>query len=499
MTDPQPRSPLVHDHGWRFAQPGPALTFDDVLLVPAYSEVLPHAVSLATRVTRRLKLPAPILSAAMDTVTEAATAIALAREGGLGVLHKNMAIADQAAEVRQVKRAVSTMIEDPVTVRPGDRLGEALATMRRSDISGLPVVDGGRLVGILTARDVRFETDADKTVADLMTADVRTAPVGCSEDAALQLMHAWRVEKLPVVDAEQRLVGLVTLKDIEKNARHPNSARDARGHLLCAAAIGTTGDSDARAEALVAAGVDVLVVDTAHGHSRNVLEAVRRLKSLYPHVDIIAGNIATAAAVRALAEAGVDAVKVGIGPGSICTTRVVAGVGMPQLSALLDCSAEARLHGIPVVADGGIRFSGDLVKALAAGADTVMVGSLLAGTEEAPGEVVLYGGRSYKTYRGMGSLGAMARGSKDRYFQEKTTDARKLVPEGVEGRVPYKGPVSATVHQLLGGLRAGMGYCGAADLAALQQAKFVRITAAGLTESHVHDVTIVQEAPNYSR
>ncbi len=487
------------DHAHRFVAMAPALTFDDVLMVPAYSEVLPHTVSTATQLTKRIRLNVPIASAAMDTVTEAATAIALAREGGIGVIHQNMSVEEQAAHVRKVKRTVSTMIENPVTVAPTGTLAEALEEMRRNDISGLPVVAGGKLVGMLTARDVRFETDYSKHVSDLMTANVTTAPLGCSPEEARRLMHTHRIEKLPVVDANGELVGLITIKDIENNERHPNAAKDARGHLLCAAAVGTGRDGEVRAAALVAAGVDAIVVDTAHGHSQNVLASVRRIKDAFPQVDVIAGNIATAAAVRALHEAGADAVKVGIGPGSICTTRVVAGVGMPQFSALLDCTAEARKLGMPVIADGGVRFSGDLVKALAAGANCVMIGSLLAGTEEAPGDVVLFQGRSYKTYRGMGSLGAMQRGSKDRYFQENTTDNRKLVPEGVEGRVPYKGPLAATIHQLVGGLRSGMGYTGSQDLAALQQAKFVRITAAGLTESHVHDVTIVQEAPNYSR
>lgn len=486
-------------HAHRFHQTEPALTFDDVLMVPAFSTVLPHMVSLQAKLTRNIVLNAPLLSAAMDTVTESAMAIAIAREGGIGVVHKNLSIDEQAAHVRHVKRTVSTMIEDPVTVSPTDALADALLTMRRNDISGLPVVENGKLVGILTARDVRFESDETKLVRDLMTADVHTAPVGCTPEQARHLMHEHRVEKLPVVDAHGVLAGLITIKDIEKNERHPNAAKDSRGHLLCAAAIGIGSDGEARAAALTAAGVDVLVIDTAHGHSRNVIAAVEKIRKRFMNVEIVAGNIATAAAVRALAEVGVDAVKVGIGPGSICTTRVVAGVGMPQLSALLECSEEARRHGIPVIADGGIRFSGDIVKAIAAGANTVMVGSLLAGTEEAPGDTVLFGGRSYKTYRGMGSLGAMQRGSKDRYFQEKTSDPGKLVPEGVEGRVPYKGPLSQTVHQLMGGLRAGMGYCGAGDLGELQQAKFVRITAAGLTESHVHDVTIVQESPNYSR
>ncbi|MSP92679.1 MAG: IMP dehydrogenase [Myxococcales bacterium] len=487
------------DFAHRFATAEPALAFDDVLLVPAWSDVLPHEADLTARFSRRLTLPVPIVSAAMDTVTEGALGIALAREGGLGVLHKNLTMADQAGEVRRVKRAVSRMVENPVTVGPGDALQEALATMRRHDISGLPVVADGRLVGILTARDVRFETDLAKKVADLMTREVVTAPMDCAPDRARALMHEHRVEKLPVVDALGGLVGLITIKDIEKDARHPRAAKDQRGHLLSAAAIGPGPLGEARAEALVAAGVDALVVDTAHGHSRNVLETVRTLKARWPHLDIVAGNIATAAAVDALAEAGVDAVKVGIGPGSICTTRIVAGVGVPQFSALLACAAAARRHGIPVIADGGIRFSGDLVKALAAGADTVMVGSLLAGTEEAPGDVVLFQGRSYKSYRGMGSLGAMERGSKDRYFQDAEADAKKLVPEGIEGRVPYKGSVAGVVHQLLGGLRAGMGYTGSRTLVDLRRAQFVRITAAGLHESHVHDVTITREAPNYSR
>jgi len=486
-------------HAHRFVASTPALTFDDVLMVPAYSEVLPHTVSTATQLTKRIRLNVPIVSAAMDTVTEAATAIALAREGGIGVIHKNMSVEEQAGHVRKVKRTVSTMIENPVTVAPTGTLAEALEEMQRNDISGLPVVADGKLVGMLTARDVRFETDYSKHVSDLMTANVTTAPLGCAPEEARRLMHTHRIEKLPVVDANGELVGLITIKDIENNERHPQAAKDARGHLLCAAAVGTGRDGELRAAALIAAGVDAVVVDTAHGHSQNVLATVRRIKDAFPQVDVIAGNIATAAAVRALFEAGADAVKVGIGPGSICTTRVVAGVGMPQFSALLDCTAAARELGIPVIADGGVRFSGDLVKALAAGANTVMIGSLLAGTEEAPGDVVLFQGRSYKTYRGMGSLGAMQRGSKDRYFQENTTDNRKLVPEGVEGRVPYKGSLAATVHQLVGGLRSGMGYTGSQDLEALQKAQFVRITAAGLTESHVHDVTIVQEAPNYSR
>jgi IMP dehydrogenase len=476
-----------------------ALTFDDVLLVPAYSEVLPHEADLRARLTRRIALPVPLLSAAMDTVTEAGMAIALAREGGVGVIHKNMAPADQAREVRTVKRAVSRMVEDPVTVAPHDLLSHALKVMRQHDISGLPVVREGRLVGILTARDVRFETDLDRLVGHVMTQHVFTAPVDCTASEARQLMHKHRVEKLPVIDRLGGLMGLITIKDIEKDERHPNAAKDARGHLLCAAAVGAGHDAEARADLLVRAGADVLVVDTAHGHSKNVLATVQRLKQAHSHTEIVAGNIATAEAVHALAKAGADAVKVGIGPGSICTTRVVAGVGVPQLTALQDCATAAKEHGIPIIADGGVRFSGDVVKALAAGADTVMIGSLFAGTEEAPGEVVLFQGRSYKAYRGMGSLGAMERGSKDRYFQESQADARKLVPEGIEARVPYKGPVAGVVHQLLGGLRAGMGYTGSKTLADLCKAKFVRITAAGLQESHVHDVAVTREAPNYSR
>jgi IMP dehydrogenase len=483
----------------RFALPRPALTFDDVLLVPDHSEVMPRDVDTSTRISRDLRLNIPLLSAAMDTVTEGEMAIAMAREGGLGVIHKNMTPAEQAAEVRKVKRSVTTLIEDPLTVRPDVSIDDALTEMADHDISGLPVVDNGRLVGILTRRDVRFALDTSRLVGDLMTRDVVTAPAGCSTGEARRLMHEHRVEKLPVVDNDGGLVGLLTIKDIEKSERYPNAAKDARGRLLAAAATGPAGDCDERVEALAAEGVDIIVVDTAHGHSANVLKSVARLKQAFPDVQLIAGNVATSAAVEALAEAGADGVKVGIGPGSICTTRIVAGVGVPQISALLAATPVAEKYGIPLIADGGCRYSGDMVKALVAGASTVMMGSIFAGTAEAPGEVVLYQGRSYKTYRGMGSMGAMARGSKDRYFQD-SVDSRKLVPEGVEGRVPFKGPLSATVHQLIGGLRAGMGYTGCANIDTLRtKPRFVQITSAGLTESHVHGITVTHEAPNYSR
>ena len=484
----------------RLAQPQLALTFDDVLLLPAYSACMPHEVSLASQITPNVRLNVPLLSAAMDTVTESAMAIAMARNGGLGVVHKNMSVANQAAEVRRVKRSVTTLIEDPLTIGPDERLAAALEVMRRRDISGLPVVDDGRLVGILTRRDVRFETAIERPVRELMTADVITAPRTTGSDEARMLMHRHRIEKLPVVDDEGRLTGLFTIKDIEKAERYPHAACDGRGRLLCAAAVGPGADAEERVEALVVAGIDLVVVDTAHGHSRNVIELVGRIKARWPQLDLMAGNVATAAAVAALTEAGADAVKVGIGPGSICTTRMVAGVGVPQVTAILECAAEGARRGVAIVADGGIKYSGDLVKALAAGASAAMLGGLLAGTDAAPGEVVLYQGRSYKTYRGMGSVGAMQLGSKDRYFQESQHDVSKLVPEGVEGRVPYKGPLAATIHQLVGGLRSGMGYTGSADLAALREGtRFVRITNAGLAESHVHDVVITHEAPNYSR
>jgi IMP dehydrogenase len=474
------------------------LTFDDVLLVPAYSEVLPSDVDVRSRLTRTIPLITPIVSAAMDTVTEARMAIAMAREGGLGILHKNLPPALQAREVEKVKRAESGMIVDPVTCAPGQSLREALDLMRAHDISGLPVVEGDRPVGILTARDVRFEKNLDQPVASLMTRELVTAAPGVTTERARELLHANRIEKLLVVEGG-RLVGLITIKDLIQAERHPLSNRDEFGRLRVGAALGPSADRDERAEALVAAGVDVLVVDTAHGHSKGVLDTVRALKARHPNMSVVAGNVATADGTRALIEAGADAVKVGIGPGSICTTRVVAGVGVPQLTAVAECAKAADRYDVPVVADGGIKYSGDVTKALAAGAACVMIGSLFAGTDEAPGELVLYQGRSYKVYRGMGSLGAMRRGSKDRYGQGGTAD-EKLVPEGIEGRVPHRGSLASMLHQLTGGLRSGMGYTGSANLKALREnAKFVRVSSQGLVESHVHDVFITEEPPNYHR
>ncbi|HLT31802.1 MAG TPA: IMP dehydrogenase [Myxococcaceae bacterium] len=474
------------------------LTFDDVLLQPAESAVLPRDAQLQTRLSRNLRLNIPLLSAAMDTVTGAQTAIAMAQAGGIGVVHKNMSPEQQAEEVARVKKYESGVVTDPVTIGPKVLLSEALDKMARHGISGVPVVDGERLVGMLTSRDVRFEPQTTRRVEEVMTRELITAQPGISPREALDLLHANRIEKLPLVDAAGSLRGLITLKDLEKTRRHPDAVKDAQGRLLCAAAIGVGDDRDVRAEALVRAGVDLLVIDTAHGHSKGVLDAVREIRARYPKLEIMAGNVATAEGTRALIEAGVDAVKVGIGPGSICTTRVVAGVGVPQLTAVDDCAREADRHGIPIISDGGIKYSGDVVKALAAGASSVMIGSLFAGTDEAPGDVILYQGRTYKSYRGMGSLGAMKQGSKDRYFQEGTSEAQKLVPEGIEGRVPYKGPLSMNIHQLLGGLRSGMGYVGCGDIESLRtQATFVQITSAGLRESHVHDVIITEEAPNY--
>lgn len=474
------------------------LTFDDVLLQPAESAVLPRDAQLHTRLSRNLRLKIPLLSAAMDTVTGAQTAIAMAQAGGIGVIHKNMSPEQQAAEVTRVKKFESGVVIDLVTVGPQALLSEALEKMARFGISGVPVVEGERLVGMLTSRDVRFEPETTRRVGEVMTRSLITAPDGISPPEALDLLHANRIEKLPLVDDSGALRGLITLKDLEKTRRHPDAAKDTQGRLLCAAAVGVGDDRDVRAEALVRAGVDLLVIDTAHGHSKGVLDAVREIRARYPQLEIMAGNVATAEGTRALIEAGVDAVKVGIGPGSICTTRVVAGVGVPQLTAVDDCAREADRHGIPIVSDGGIKFSGDVVKALAAGASSVMIGSLFAGTDEAPGDVILYQGRTYKSYRGMGSLGAMKQGSRDRYFQEGTSEAQKLVPEGIEGRVPYKGSLSMNIHQLLGGLRSGMGYVGCEDIEALRtRATFVQITSAGLRESHVHDVIITEEAPNY--
>ena len=478
-----------------------ALTFDDVLLKPAASSVLPAQANTSSRLTRTITLGIPLMSAAMDTVTEAALAIAMAQNGGIGCIHKNMTDAKQAGEVLKVKKFESGMVVDPLTIHPEATLAEALALMEQNHISGIPVVKKGtgKLVGILTNRDVRFASDPSQQVAELMTKDnLVTAPATISREEAKKLLHRHRIEKLLVVDAKYRCVGLITVKDIEKAQAYPNACKDKQGRLRVAAAVGTGKDGIKRAEALIAAGVDVLIVDTAHGHSKGVLDTVKAVKALSKEVQVIAGNIATAAGAEALIKAGADAVKVGIGPGSICTTRIVAGVGVPQLSAILDVLTVTRKHNIPLIADGGIKFSGDLAKAIAAGADVAMLGSLFAGTEESPGEVILFQGRSYKTYRGMGSVGAMARGSADRYFQQEISDKLKLVPEGVEGRVPFKGSVSGVIHQLIGGLKAAMGYTGNATIKDMQKnCEFVRITSAGLRESHAHDITITREAPNY--
>ncbi len=480
-----------------------ALAFDDVLITPGYSTVLPGEVDLRTRLTREIALNLPILSAAMDTVTEARLAIAMAQAGGLGVIHRNLTPEEQAEEVRQVKKFESGMVVNPVTIHPGATLAEAFALMRSHNISGIPVVENGpapgRLVGILTNRDVRFASDPSQAVAELMTrklVTVRESEV--DQEEAKRLLHQHRIEKLLVIDEDQRCVGLITVKDIEKSRLNPNATKDEQGRLRVAAAS-TVGDAGiARAERLIEAEVDLVVIDTAHGHSERVLDAVRRVKALSNRVQVIAGNVATADGVKALIDAGADAVKVGIGPGSICTTRIVAGVGVPQLTAIMDAAEAAADQDVPVIADGGVKFSGDLAKALAAGAASAMIGSLLAGTDESPGEVYLHQGRSYKAYRGMGSIGAMARGSADRYFQAEVLDTLKLVPEGVEGQVPYKGLAAGVLHQLAGGLRAAMGYVGAADLAEFRdKARFIRISAAGLQESHTHDVTITRESPNY--
>ena len=481
-----------------------ALTFDDVLLLPGHSEVMPSGVSIKTRLTRDILLNLPIMSSAMDTVTEARLAIAMAQAGGIGVIHRNLEPEEQAEEVRRVKRYESGMVVNPITIFPDETLADALALMSRHSISGIPVVARGvenrpgKLVGILTNRDVRFADDPAQPVSELMTKALITVREGVNKDEARRLLHQHRIEKLLVVDADHRCVGLITVKDIEKATLHPSACKDAAGRLRVAAAS-TVGDKGfTRAEMLIDAGVDCIVVDTAHGHSQSVLDQVARIKRVSNAVAVIAGNIATADGAKALIDAGADAIKVGIGPGSICTTRIVAGVGVPQLTAILEAAREARKAGVPVIGDGGIKYSGDFAKAIAAGADCVMIGSLLAGTEEAPGEVFLYQGRSFKAYRGMGSVGAMARGSADRYFQQDIKDALKLVPEGIEGQVPYRGPVSPILHQLAGGLRAAMGYVGAADVEQFQQrARFVRITNAGLRESLVHDVSITRESPNY--
>jgi IMP dehydrogenase len=477
-----------------------ALTFDDVLLVPAASSVLPTETDTRTRLTREVSLGIPIISAAMDTVTESALAIAMAQSGGIGVIHRNMAIAAQADEVRKVKKFEAGMVVNPLTIAPEATLADALKLMADNRISGIPVVErDGRLVGILTNRDVRFATNANEKVSALMTKErLVTVRETVSREDAKRLLHQHRIEKLIVVDDQYRCVGLVTVKDIEKSQRYPNACKDEQGRLRAAAATGTGEDGVERAEALFDAGVDVLVVDTAHGHSKRVIDVVGRIRRLSNSTQILAGNVATTEGAEALMQAGADAVKVGIGPGSICTTRVIAGVGVPQLTAILDVVEACRKKGVPVIADGGIKFSGDLAKAIAAGADCAMLGSLFAGTDESPGEVFLYQGRSYKSYRGMGSVGAMARGSADRYFQEEVSSTLKLVPEGVEGRVPHKGPVANVVHQLVGGLKAAMGYTGNRTIPEMQQnCRFVRITASGLRESHVHDIDIAREPPNY--
>lgn len=482
-----------------------ALTFDDVLLVPRASSVLPADVDVSTRLAPNLRLNVPLLTAAMDTVSEGNMGIAMAQQGGLSILHKNMSIEAQAGEVRKVKRAMTGVIEDPVTVPPTYSLGQARSVMRRHDISGLPVVDGERVVGIITNRDLRFERDTERRVSEVMSTDLVTVPSGTGPEQAKDLMQRHKIEKLLVVD-QGRLSGLITIKDVENLIRYPQSVRDGRSRLVCGAAVGVGGDRPERVAALVEAGVDVLVIDTAHGHSAGVLAAAERVKADHPEIVLVVGNVATPEATAACIDAGADVVKVGIGPGSICTTRVVAGVGVPQLSAVQWCADVAHSRGKAIIADGGIKYSGDVAKAIAAGADAVMMGSLFAGTDEAPGETVLFQGRRYKAYRGMGSIEAMRAGSSDRYFQESEDEdpeagtRRKLVPEGIVGRVPYKGPLADVVYQLVGGLRASMGYCGAGTIPAMQQdARFVRITGAGLRESHVHDVVITEEAPNYRR
>lgn len=471
------------------------LTFDDVLLVPAKSDVLPREVDITTRLTNKISLNIPLMSAGMDTVTDARLARSMAREGGIGIIHKNMSIEQQASEVDRVKRSEHGVITDPISLSPEHFITDALEMMAKYHISGIPITEKGKLVGIITNRDLRFETNYQKHIKDAMTKDrLITAPIGTTLDEAKKILQKYKIEKLPLVDDNFNLMGLITIKDIEKAKQYPNSAKDEQGRLLVGAAVGVSRDTMDRLAALVEAKVDVIVVDTAHGHSQGVIDTVKKIKNTYPDLQVIAGNIATKEAARDLIEAGADAVKVGIGPGSICTTRIVAGVGVPQLTAIHECAQEAKKYNIPVIADGGIKYSGDVAKAIAAGADVVMIGSLFAGTEESPGEIEIYQGRSYKVYRGMGSIGAMKEGSSDRYFQENIP---KLVPEGVEGRVPYKGPLADTVYQILGGLRAAMGYCGAANIEAMKEASFIQQTGSGLKESHPHDIYITKEAPNY--
>ncbi len=473
------------------------LTFDDVLLVPGKSEILPREIEVSTLLTKKLKLNIPLISAAMDTVTESRLAIAIAREGGIGIIHKNMTIEEQATEVDKVKRSEHGVIVDPFFLSPEHRMHDAVELMKKYHISGVPVTEQGKLVGIITNRDIRFENDFSKKISEVMTREnLVTAPEGTTLSQAQEILRKNKIEKLPIVDGQGNLKGLITIKDIEKAIKYPNSAKDHRGRLLCGAAVGVSKELEERVSALVKVKVDVIVVDSAHGHSKNVIEAIKTVKRMFPDIQVIGGNIATAEAARDLINAGVDAVKVGIGPGSICTTRVVAGIGVPQITAISTVAKEAAKHGIPVIADGGIKYSGDIPKAVAAGADVVMIGNLFAGCEESPGESEIYQGRKFKVYRGMGSLGAMQKGSKDRYFQE---DAEKLVPEGVEGRVPYKGLLSDTVFQLVEGLKHGMGYCGTKDIEELKQkARFIKITNAGLRESHPHDIYITKESPNYS-
>lgn len=477
-----------------------ALTYDDVLLLPGYSEILPRETDVTTQLTRNIRLNIPIVSAAMDTVTESAMAIAMAQEGGLGFIHKNMTIDEQAEQVRRVKRSESGMILDPITLNEDAKLMDAHRIMRDFKIGGIPVINAqGVLVGILTNRDLRFEKEMQKPVVQVMTkANLITAPEGISMTEAEEMLKEYKIEKLPIVDGDFRLKGLITYKDILKRKSHPNACKDMFGRLRAGAAVGVTPDLLERVAALIKSGVDVVSIDTAHGHSRGVIQALKDVKAKFPNLEVIVGNVATGDGAKALADAGADAVKVGVGPGSICTTRIIAGIGVPQLSAVYESAKAILGSGVPVIADGGVRFSGDIVKAIAGGASSIMIGSMLAGTEEAPGEVVLYEGRRFKTYRGMGSLEAMEDGSKDRYFQDTEDDIRKLVPEGIVGRVPFKGSAAEVIYQMVGGLRAGMGYCGAANVEALKEAKFVKITAAGVRESHPHDIQVVREAPNYN-
>ena len=482
----------------KIAQEG--MTFDDVLLIPAYSEVTPNMVSVGSRFSRNIRLNIPIVSAAMDTVTEANMAIAIAREGGIGVVHKNMSIAAQAAQVRKVKRAESGMIYDPVTISKHESVGDALRLMKENHIGGIPVVDEeGKLLGIVTNRDLRFQTDMNLKIEKVMTCEnlVTTTNPDLAEASKILLQH--KIEKLPVVDKDNKLVGLITYRDITKIQDYPNACKDDKGRLRVAAGVGVTSDTLKRVEALVEAGVDAVVIDTAHGHSANVTNTLKAVKAAFPQIDVLVGNIATGEAAEYLIKAGADGIKVGIGPGSICTTRIVAGVGVPQLTAIFNAAKVAHKYDVPVIADGGLRYSGDVVKALAAGGDSVMMGSMLAGVEESPGETIIYNGRKFKAYRGMGSIEAMEAGSKDRYFQSEKCDSSKFVPEGIVARVPYKGTLSETIYQLIGGLRSGMGYCGAKDIEALHEAKFVKITSAAVVENHPHDVTITKEAPNYTR